>query len=417
VQLRYNFRIDPTPGQVARLARAFGCARVVYNDALRVRKDARAMGLAYPKTAELSRVLITEAKRTPERAWLSEVSSVVLQQSLRDLDAAYKNLFDSLGGRRKGARVLEPRFKFRKDGRQAVRFTANARFKVAAGRRLFLPKIGEIRVRWSRDLPSEPSSVTVVRDALGRYHASFVVETDPLEDAAWFPLDPDTEYAETGIDLGLARFAVLSDGRKVERPRFLRREERKLAKRQRELARKQDGSSNREKAVAKVARAHARVADSRRDFQHKLSTTIVRESQAIFVEDLCVQGLARTHLAKSVHDAGWSGFVAMLEYKCAQHGRYFGKVGRFVPTSQTCSRCGVIDGPKPLSVREWICLGCGAVHDRDVCAAENVLAAGQADRENACWARVRPGLVSARRDEAGTRRSDRAARSPRSSAQ
>lgn len=324
MQLRYNFRIDPTPGQVTRLARAFGCARVVYNDALRARKDARVRGLAFPKTADLSRVLITEAKRTPERAWLSEVSSVVLQQSLRDLDAAYKNLFDSLGGERKGARVLEPRFKSRKDGRQAVRFTANARFKVAAGRKLFLPKIGEVRVRWSRELPSEPSSVTVVRDASGRYHASFVVETDPVEDAAWFPFDPGTEYAETGIDLGLAYFAVLSDGRKVESPKFL---------------------------------------------------------------------------------------------QCARHGRYFGKVGRFVPTSQTCSRCGVIDGPKPLSVREWTCPGCGAVHDRDVCAAENVLAAGQADRENACRARVRPGLVPARRDEAGTRRSDRAARGTRSSAQ
>jgi putative transposase len=412
VQLRYNFRIDPTPGQADCLARAFGCARVVYNDALRVCRDARAAGLPFPKTTELSKVLITEAKRTPERAWLSEVSSVVLQQSLRDLDAAYRNLFDSIGGRRTGAKVQEPRFKSRKDGRQAVRFTANARFKITVGRRLLLPKVGEIRVRWSRDLPSEPSSVTVVKDAAGRYYASFVVETDPAEDAARFPLEPGTEYAETGIDLGLAHFAVLSDGRKIESPKFLRREEKKLAKRQRELARKQKGSNNRKKAAAKVAKAHVRERDARRDFQHTLSTTIVRESQAVYVEDLCVKALARTRLAKSVHDAGWSGFVDMLEYKAARYGRYFARTDRWSPSSRTCSACRRIDGPKPLGVREWTCPGCGARHDRDANAAKNVLAAGQADRLNARGAQVRPGAIPAQRSEAGTRRSDLATRHP-----
>jgi putative transposase len=152
-------------------------------------------------------------------------------------------------------------------------------------------------------------------------------------------------------------------------------------------------ANNPAKAVANVAKAHTRVADQRRDFQHKLSTAIVRDSQAVYVEDLCVKGLARTRLAKSVHDVGRSGFVSMLEYKCARYGRYFGKIGRFVPTSQTCSRCGRVDGPKPLKVREWVCAGCGAVHDRDVNAAKNVLAAGQADRVNACG---RPGKTGTR---------------------
>jgi putative transposase len=253
-------------------------SRAVFNDALHARKDARTAGLPYPTSADLSRVLITEAKKTPERAWLGEVSAVVLQQALRDLDAGYTNMFDSRSGKRNGAPAGEPRFRSRKDGRQAVRFTANARFTITAGRKLTLPKVGEIAVRWSRDLPSQPSSVTVVRDAAGRYFASFVVETDPVADLDRFPFDPERDYAETGIDLGLASFAVLPDGRKIEAPKFLRREEKKLAKHQRALARKVKGSSNRKKAAAKVARVHAKVRDQRRDFQHKLSTTIVRES-------------------------------------------------------------------------------------------------------------------------------------------
>jgi putative transposase len=178
VRLRYNFRLDPTPGQAVRLARSFGCARVVYNDALRARRQARSDGLPYPKTGDLSTALITEAKKNPQRAWLGQVSAVVLQQSLRDLDTAYRNFFDAKSGKRAGAAVGEPRFKSRKDNRQAIRFTANARWRITPGRALSLPKIGEVAVRWSRDLPSDPSSVTVVKDAAGRYHASFVVDTN-----------------------------------------------------------------------------------------------------------------------------------------------------------------------------------------------------------------------------------------------
>lgn len=411
MQLRHNFRLDPTPGQIKALARAFGCARTVFNDGLRARKDARAAGRPYPKTSELSRALITEAKRTQGRAWLSEVSSVVLQQALRDLDAAYKNLFESKSGKRKGPKIAEPRFRSRKDNRQAIRFTANARFKVTGGGKLALPKVGEIVVRWSRDLPSAPSSVTVVKDPSGRYFASFVVDTDPAADAGRFPVDLDA-YAETGIDLGLTHFAVRSDGTKTAAPKFLRNAERKLKKLQQSLSRKQMGSSNRMKAVRKVAKAHAKVADARRDFLHKLSTQIIRENQAVYVEDLAVAGLGRTRLAKSVHDAGWSAFTAMLEYKAARYGRLFAKIDRFSPTSQTCSACGVTDGPKPLDIREWQCAACGAHHDRDINAARNILAAGKqvvagrAKTLNACGAQIRPGYVRAQRGEAGTHRGD-----------
>ncbi|MGY0067925.1 RNA-guided endonuclease InsQ/TnpB family protein [Streptomyces sp. QTS137] len=313
-QLRYGFRLYPSAGQRTALARAFGCARVVYNDALRARETAR--------------------------------------------------------------------------------FTANARWSITPGQKLRLPKIGDVRVKWSRALPSVPSTVTVVKDSAGRYFASFVVESGPEE------VLPKTT-PELGIDLGLGHFAVLSDGTKVDSPRFLRRAEKRLKKAQRSLSRKEKGSKNRDRARIRVARAHARVADARREFHHQLSTKLIRENQAVAVEDLAVKGLARTRLAKSVHDAGWSAFVAMLEYKAARYGRTLVKIGRFEPTSQVCSQCGVKDGPKPLHVRVWTCGTCGAVLDRDINAAVNVAkAAGLAVA--ACRAQVRPGRVPAPRSEAGT---------------
>ena len=393
MKLRYKYRLYPAPAQRGALARAFGCARVVFNDGLRIRQEAHAAGLPYPTDAELS-AWLTRVKATPERAWLGEVSAVVLQEALADLNAAYRNFFASVKGERKGPKMGPPKFRSRKDHRQAARFTANARFRVLPNRKLRLPKIGDVPVRWSRPLPSEPSSVTVVKDAAGRYFASFVVEAEPRS-------LPRTE-AVTGIDLGLNHFAVLSDGRKIASPRFLRRAEKKLRHSQRSLSRKQQGSNNRDKARGKVARAHARVADARRDFHHQLSTALIRENQAVAVEDLAVTGLARTRLAKSVHDAGWSAFVAMLEYKARMYGREFHRISRWAPTSQVCSACGAKDGPKPLHVRAWQCQACGAWLDRDVNAAVNVAkAAGLA--VTACGAQVRPGaMLLAPRSEAGT---------------
>nr|WP_240943279.1 transposase [Planosporangium thailandense] len=401
--MRYSYRVYPTPGQCEALARAFGCARVVFNDGLRARQQAREAGLPYISDGELSKWVITEAKKTPERAWLSEVSAVVLQQALADLNVGYRNFFASLSGKRKGRRVGPPRFRSRKDNRQAIRFTVNARFTVRDDGRLRLPKVGDLRVVWSRPLPADPSSVTIIKDAAGRYFASFVVQAtdEPLPEL-------DTEV---GIDLGLTHFAVMADGTKVAAPRFLRRAARKLRRLQQDLSRKQKGSNNRKKAVVTVARAHAKVADTRRDWQHKLSTTIIRENQAVYVEDLCVVGLGRTRLAKSVHDAGWASFDGMLAYKAARYGRTFAKIARFAPTSQTCSACGRLDGPKPLSVRSWTC-PCGAVHDRDVNAARNVLAQGRWDNSNDRGVHVRPAPVPAARREAVIHPG--AARSPRS---
>ncbi len=377
MQLRYNFRVYPTPGQQVALARAFGCARVVYNDGLRARQDAFEAGRRI-SDSELSKRL-TASKATPQRVWLGEVSSVVLQQALADLNTAYRNFFSSVTGMRKGGKVSPPRFRSRKDNRQAIRFTKNSRFTVTSGAKLRLPKIGDVPVRWSRELPCQPSSVSIVKDAAGRYFASFVVQVDqePLPES-------DTDV---GIDLGLTTFAVMSNGKTIENPRFLRRAERRLRKVQQGLSRKEKGSKNRVKARLKVARAHARVADTRRDWAHKHSTQIIRENQAVYVEDLSVKGLARTRLAKSVNDAGWGMFIRMLEEKADRYGRTLGKVDRWFPSTRMCSVCGALGEKKALHVRTWRC-GCGTTHDRDLNAAMNILAAGRAESRNACGGAV-----------------------------
>ena len=391
--VRYRYRAYPTAAQAEMLARTFGCARVVFNDALRLRDAAHDAGEKISDT-EVQRRVVTLAKRTPGREWLGEVASVALVQACADARRAYRNWFDSMSGKRKGRKAGHPRFRSRKDNRQSVRLTRNG-FALHGGR-VFIAKVGNVRVRWSRPLPSGPSSATVIREADGRYYVSFVVKRDAE------PL-PATGR-ETGIDVGLDRLAVTSDGEIIANPRFLRAKKRHLARAQRALSRKQKGSANRAKARHRVAVLHRKVRETRIDHAHKTALRLVRDSQAVYAEDLAVAGLARTRLAKSVHDAGWSQLLRLLEEKAEYYGRTFHRIGRFVPSSQVCSACGVKDGPKPLSVRTWMCGACGAVHDRDVNAARNILAAGQADRLNACRGDVRPGSVLAVAGEAGTRR-------------
>jgi putative transposase len=212
-----------------------------------------------------------------------------------------------------------------------------------------------------------------------------------------------------GIDLGLVFLATVAanDGtiETVANPRHLRAATRRLARTQRALSRKQKGSANRAKARHRVAVAHRKVRDKRADHHHKLALRLIRENQAVAVEDLAVAGLARTRLANSVHDAGWATLVRLLEEKAAQHGRQVVKIGRWEPTSQTCCACGHRDGPKPLSVRAWGCRACGTIHDRDINAARNILvAAGLAETQNACGGSVSPGATLAVAGEAGTHR-------------
>jgi putative transposase len=392
VLVRYRYRLYPSAGQRQALARAFGCARVVYNDCLRLREECHAAAEQI-SDSEIQHRVITLAKLTPERAWLAGVSSVALVQACNDARRAYRNWFDSLSGKRKGGKVGHPVFR-RKHRRQSIRLTRSG--FTLRGPRLYVAKVGEIKVRWSRPLPSPPSSVTVIRELDGRYYASFVVERQTV------PLPPCGR--ETGIDVGLARLVVTSDGEVIPSPRFLRRNERHLARAQRALSRKQKGSANRAKARRRVAVLHRKVREARLDHAHKTALRLVRDNQALYAEDLAVSGLARTRLSKSVHDAGWAQLMRLIGEKAEQCGRTFYRIGRWVPTSQTCSECGANDGPKPLSVRVWTCAECGAVHDRDINAARNILAAGRADRLNACGGIVRPPSAVAGPVEAGTHR-------------
>jgi putative transposase len=364
----------------------------VYNDCLRVRGECYAAGEKI-SDAEVQRRVVTLAKVTPERAWLGEVASVALVQACQDARRAYQNWFDSIKGRRKGPKIGHPKPR-RKRGRQSIRLTRNG--FALHGAQLYVAKVGDIKVVWSRDLPSVPSSVTVIREPDGRYYASFVVERQAT------PL-PACE-SEVGIDLGLTSLAVTSDGEVIANPRLYRAAQQRLRRAQRVLSRRRKGSANRAKARHRVAVVHRKVRDARLDYAHKVALRLVRDNQAVYAEDLAVSGLARTRLAKSVADAGWAQLLRCIEEKAARYGRTFARIGRFEPTSQVCSACGVNDGPKPLTVRIWDCAACGTVHDRDVNAAKNILALGRRERLNACGTGVRPPLMVVAGAEAGTHR-------------
>ncbi|THV40810.1 RNA-guided endonuclease InsQ/TnpB family protein [Glycomyces buryatensis] len=374
MQLRYRYRIYPTAPQRRELARVFGCVRTVWNDAVAARTHAHAEGLPYPRTADLDKALITAAKRTTERSWLAEVSTVPLQQVLRDCHAAYMNFFNSLSGKRAGPRIGPPRFK-RRAGTQSARYTRRG-FALRPGGRLYVAKVGEVKVAWSRELPAEPSSVTVIKTPTGKYYASFVIELDGDAERLEPLADPEVE---SGIDLGLTDFAVLRGGKRIENPKFFARLERKLKKAQRTLSRKTKGSANRAKARLKVARVHEKIKHKRADWIDQQVATIVAENQGIYVEDLNIAGLSRGRAAKSWQDVGAGMFLSRLEAKAKRAGRSFAKVDRYFPSTQLCSACGALTGPKGLEglkVREWEC-PCGAVHDRDVNAEINIRSEGK----------------------------------------
>jgi putative transposase len=368
---RYRYRLYPHPHQQLALAKAFGCARVVWNDALVKSRELYAAGekTSYPVLAKLC---ITQAKQIPERSWLSGPSNMVLQQPVRDLDLAYRNWWASLSGKRKGPKVRAPRFRKRR-GAQAIRFMSHV-FRTGE-QTLTLSKIGTVPIEWSRDLPSAPSSCTVIRDASGRYFASFVLEVEPK------PLPANGKAI--GIDLGLVFLAVTSAGEKIAPPKFLRSALKRLRRLQRHLKHKQKGSNRLAVARRQVAKLHATIADKRLDFLHQLSTRIIRENQTVVLEDLNVSGMLKNKkLARSIADAGWRQFRTLLESKALQYGRQLVVINRWLPTSQVCSTCAHHDGKKELSIREWQCPSCAAVHDRDVNAAQNILAAGLAESRN-----------------------------------
>ncbi|MEZ2339595.1 RNA-guided endonuclease InsQ/TnpB family protein [Microcoleus sp.] len=366
MKARYRFRCYPRPSQKLALAKLFGCVRVVWNDALAFCVSEYKGGKKKPKNAELQKQFITQAKKLEEREWLSEVSVVPLQQSLNDLEQAYSNFFASCKGNRKGQRVKPPKFKKRKS-KQSARFTKTG-FSIK-GEKVYLAKIAKLKVVWSRQLPSEPSSVTIIKDSADRYFLSFVVEIQP-------EILPQSENS-VGIDLGITTFATLSNGQKIEAPKPLKKQIQKLRKFSKQLSRKTKGSKRREKARKRLAKLHAKLSDIRTDFLHKLSTQIIRENQTIVLEDLNVSGMVKNRkLSRAISDLGWRTFRTFLEAKSEKYGRDFRVINRWEPTSKKCSCCGFKVAKLNLSIREWICLNCGESHDRDINAANNILVAG-----------------------------------------
>ena len=395
--MRYRYRIEPTPAQQTMLARVFGCARVVFNDALRVRDEAYRAGIKL-SDSQIQRRVITQAKTTIERSWLCEAPSVGLVQSVNDSRRAWRNFFASATGKRKGRKLGRPRFKSRKDHRQSFRLTRNG-FSVRDNGRLFVAKVGEVRVRWSRDLPSAPSSVTIIREPDGHFYASFVVDVA----ASALPL----VEREAGVDLGITRLATIADSNgartDVANPKHLARKLRKLARLEREKSRRHKGSNNRDKSRRKLAVAHNQVARARRDYHHKQALALVRENQVIHVEDLNIVGMVKNRrLARAISDASWGQFMRIIAEKADRYGRTVHTVSQWLASSKTCSACGCRLDELPLQIRTWTC-PCGAVHDRDYNAAKVILAAGRAERQNACGAPISPlATREAHGDETGS---------------
>uniref|UniRef100_B8HM08 Transposase, IS605 OrfB family n=1 Tax=Cyanothece sp. (strain PCC 7425 / ATCC 29141) TaxID=395961 RepID=B8HM08_CYAP4 len=365
MKVRYQYRIYPSDQQCRDLAKVFGCVRVVWNDALALIKSTP-KGMKWPSNAELQKICITQAKKTTERRWLSEVSNIPLQQSIQNLGVAFKNFFESRQGKRKGRRFGFPRFK-KKTNQQSARFRQGG-FSIKTGK-VYLAKVGEIKTRWSRPLPSAPSSVTVIKDCAGRYFLSFVVEVQPIHIEA--------KSQGVGVDLGLKTLAALSTGEKVKAPDN-RALDRKIRKGKRKIARATKSSKRRERLRVAVARTESRQRNIRRDFNQKLATRLVRENSMVVLEDLNVSGMVKNRqLARAISRAGWRQIRTMCEAKSNMIAdREVRTINRWEPTSQICSCCGYQWGKLDLSIRSVLCLNCGAEHDRDENASNNILAAG-----------------------------------------
>jgi putative transposase len=355
LQRCYRFRMRPSREQGQALFRQAGARRFVWNWALARRRAYFAEhGQTIP--AGLLSKELTALKGHAETVWTREVDSQLLQQTLRDLDAAFRAFFEK--------RSRFPRFKSKK--RDTPRFRIPQRVKVEGGK-VYVPKVGWVRIRQSQAIEGQTKSATFKRDACGHWHVTLTVAFT-LPDVALPPPDPEEVI---GIDAGLKDFIVVSNGKRIEAPRFFRCNESKLCRAQRSLSRRVPGSKRREKAKVRVARVHRRIANQRKDFLHKLSTDLIQRFEGVCVEDLNVKGLARTKLAKSFMDAAHGEFRRQLKYKAAWYRKHFAVIDRFFPSSRYCPACGQVNRKLKLSDRVWDC-DCGVVHDRDLRAANNV---------------------------------------------
>ena len=360
----FSFRLYPTQEQEKTLASQFGQSRFVYNFFLRKRIDYYAtnkgkekQSLNYHDTAKM----LTELKQQPDTIWLKESNSQSLQQSLRHLDNAYNNFFNH------GFKF--PNFK-KKSRKQSFSIPQNFTVDVETNR-LHIPKLMPIKIVLHREIEGQMKSVTISKTPSGKCFASILCEIEK-------PIKPKKKGSQIGIDLGLKSFAVISDGERIDSPKYLRKSEKKLKWQQKLLSRKVKGSNGRNNARVKIARIHEKIVNQRNDFLHKLSNRLVRENQSIFAEDLHVKGIMANHcLAKSVSDSGWSEFVRQIKYKSEWNGTYFGQIDRFFPSSKRCVACGWINESLSLKDREWTCQSCSHVVDRDLNAAQNILQFGK----------------------------------------
>ena len=362
----YRYQLDPNATQKQWFARAMGSARYIYNWGLEQRikayKEEKKRLTAY----DLCKML-TPLKKEEGKEWLGLAPVVCLQQSLRNMDSAFTKFFREKRG--------FPKFRS-KYGKQRIQFINDVHVDFAASK-VKLPKIGWVRAFVSRPFEGKMGTVTVTRNAAGKYFISILVDTpDPIPAKR-----PVSAVTAVGADVGLKTFVTLSNGEKVDNPRHYQDMEKRLAVLQRRLSKKVRGSNRRKRAKLAVAKCHYRIANQRNDFLHKLTSKLVKNHDSIVIEDLNVGGMLKNHcLAKHISNASWSEFFRQLEYKCEWSGKNLIRIGRFEPSSRLCT-CGLVNKELTLKDREWRCPSCGEVHDRDLLAARNIKMFGL-DKQN-----------------------------------
>lgn len=353
----YKYRIYPNSEQCSKIEQTFGCCRFVYNLALETKIE------AYKRGVKLSvfdiGYQLTELKK--DLAWLKEVDSQSLYASIKRIDSAYKSFFRGGGF---------PKFK-KKKSRQSFQCPNNTRKINFEKRLLTIPKIQDIPIAISHEFTGKIKTVTISKTPTGKYFAIVLVDNSIV-----FPEKQPIEPLKTiGIDLGLKDFLITDTGIKVANPKYLRQNIERLKVLQRRASKKKKGSVNQKKANLRVAIQHERITNKRNDFLQKLSTQLVCNSQAttFCVEGLAVKNLVKNHkLAQAISDVSWSKFVEMLKYKCEWNGKNLIQIGKFEPSSKTCSNCGELNNELTLSHREWKCAKCNVTHDRDINAAINI---------------------------------------------